>query len=184
MITPNIAFYARFGRNNTLIKRHGEMVQRKVPRYDLQAASGAWTGFGKLQTAKGDIYLNLIPSDKNPNRSTEGCVTEYYLQTYPRGFKGSFNLSGLRLMQETEGGEWYCSGEPSTEQYLKNGAANPLYDERNDGFVFVVDKGFQWVELWVIAGARYLIDGYRKAFQLGTYAPMLEQIREAALCWV
>lgn len=180
MITPNIAFYARFTRNNSLIKRHGEMVERKVPRFDIYAASGAWTGFGKLLNTKGNIFLNLVPSDKNPNRSTDGNVTEYYLQTYPRGFKGSFNLSGLRLMQETEGAQWWCSGEPSTEKYMKNGAVNPLYDERNDGFIFGVDKEFNWLELWVITGARFLIDGYRKAFQLGTYDPMIEQIREGA----
>lgn len=177
MITPNIAFYGYFVRNNSKVKRHGEMQERKIPRFDLCRYNGFWTGFEHLKTKKGEVYLNLIPSDKNPNRKTDGAVMEYYAQMRPRECKGSFNLSGLRLMQDTEVNQWVCSGEPSTEIKLKTGDFNPLYDERNDGFIFVLDKDLQWLELWVIADQRLLIDGYRKAFELGTYDTALTRIR-------
>lgn len=180
MITPNIAFYGYFLRNNTKVKRHGEMTERKTPRFDLCRLNGFWTGLDHLKTKKGEVYLNLIPSYKNPNRSKDGAVTEYYLQARPQECKGSFNLTGLRLMQDTEEKQWICSGEPSSEVKLRNGDFNPLYDERNDGFVIVLGKDLEWLELWVVTDQRMMIDGYRKAFQLGTYDAALQTIRNTA----
>lgn len=180
MITPNIAFYAYFKRNTSKVKRHGEMQERKIPRFDLCATNGFWTGLEHLKTKKGEVYLNLIPSYKNPNRSKDGAVTEYYLQARPQECKGSFNLTGLRLMQDTEEKQWICSGEPSSEVKLRNGDFNPLYDERNDGFVIVLGKDLEWLELWVVTDQRMMIDGYRKAFELGTYDYYLKQIRATA----
>lgn len=156
------------------------MQERKTPRFDLRRYNGFWTGFERIKTKKGEVYLNLIPSDKNPNRKTDGAVMEYYAQMRPQSCKSSFNLSGLRLMQDMEGKQWICSGEPSTEIRLRTGDPNPLYDERNDGFVFILDKDFQWLELWVITDQRLLIDGYRKAFELGTYDAALQTIRNTA----
>lgn len=180
MITPNIAFYGYFLRNNTKVKRHGEMTERKTPRFDLCRLNGFWTGLDHLKTKKGEVYLNLIPSYKNPNRSKDGAVTEYYLQARPQECKGSFNLTGLRLMQDTEEKQWICSGEPSSEVKLRNGDFNPLFDERNDGFVIVLGKDLEWLELWVVTDQRMMIDGYRKAFQLGTYDAALQTIRNTA----
>lgn len=180
MIQPNIACYALFRRNNSKVKRNGELQERKIPRFDLSAYNGYWTGLEKLATKKGDTYLSLVPSDKNPNRKKGGSVMEYYAQMRPSSCKGTFNLSGLRLMQDTEAEQWICCGEPSADIKLRTGDWNPLYDERNDGFVFVVDKAFQWIELWVVADQRFLIDGYRKAFELGTYNAALERIRMTA----
>lgn len=156
------------------------MQERKIPRFDLCSINGIWSGYEHLKNSKGIVYLNLIPSDKNPNRKTDGAVMEYYLQTRPQYCKGSFNLTGLRLMQDTEENQWICSGEPSTEYKLKSGDVNPLFLERNDGFVFILDKDLQWLELWVISDQRLLIDGYRKAFELGTYDYYLTQIRSTA----
>lgn len=180
MITPNIAFYGYFVRNNTKVKRQGEMTERKTPRFDLCKFNGFWTGFDHLKTKKGEVYLNLIPSDKNRNRRTDGAVMEYYAQMRPKECKSSFNLSGLRLMQDTEEKQFVCSGEPSTEIKLRTGDYNPLFEERNDGFVFILDKDLQWLELWVITDQRLLIDGYRKAFELGTYDAALDTIRNTA----
>lgn len=156
------------------------MQERKIPRFDLRATNGVWTGFQHLQNKKGEVYLNLIASDRNPNRKHDGTAVEYYLQTRPKECKGSFNLSGLRLMQDTEENQWVCSGEPSTEVKLKSGDYNPLFCERNDGFVFILDKDLQWLEMWVVTDQRLLIDGYRKAFELGTYDYYLKQIRATA----
>lgn len=156
------------------------MTERKTPRFDLCRLNGFWTGLDHLKTKKGEVYLNLIPSYKNPNRSKDGAVTEYYLQARPQECKGSFNLTGLRLMQDTEEKQWICSGEPSSEVKLRNGDFNPLYDERNDGFVIVLGKDLEWLELWVVTDQRMMIDGYRKAFQLGTYDAALQTIRNTA----
>lgn len=180
MITPNIAQYLYFVRNHSRVKRHGEMVERKTPRFDLTRVNGVWSGLGHLKNAKGELFVNLISSDRNGNRKEGNTVPEYYVQCTPKECKKSFNLSGLRLMQDTEENQWVCSGEPSAEVRLRTGDYNPLFAERSDGFVFILDKDFQWLEMWVIPDQRLLIDGYRKAFELGTYDYYLKQIRETA----
>lgn len=180
MIQPNIACYALFKRNNSKVKRNGELQERKIPRFDLSAYNGYWTGLEKLATKKGELYLNLIASDRNANRKQGSTTPEYYLQCRPSTCKGSFNLSGLRLMQNEEAKVWTCSGEPSQEVTLRSGDANPLIAEAQDGFVFVLHKQFQWLEMWVITGQRLMIDAYRHAFTLHRYDLDLDQIRSTA----
>jgi len=68
MITPKFACYMKFERNKSKVKRNGELVERKVMRFDLSLFAGYWTGTDKLKTSKGQMYFNLNTSDRNPNR--------------------------------------------------------------------------------------------------------------------
>ncbi len=170
----------RLERNTSMIKRNGQLVERKVMRFDLSAFAGFWSGFDKLKTGKGEIYASLVCSNENPNRKTDGTTPEYYLQMYPAACKRCFNLSGLRLMLNDESGAWACSGEPSRLARLRSGDANPLYAERNDGFIFLIDKDFRYIEVFVIADGRPFIDAYRKAIALGKYDTELALIRQNA----
>ncbi len=181
MITPKFACYLRFERNNSSVKRGGEMVERRTMRFDLTLFAGYWSGADKLKTKKGQMYLNLIASDRNPNRKSSETTPEYYVQMRPHLCHKTFNLSGLRLMMNDETKAWTCSGEPSQQEVLKTGDTNPLYDERNDGFVFVVGKGFEYVELFVLADGRPLVDAYRKAIALGKYQCELDLMRDSAV---
>lgn len=180
MIHPDIAFYALFLRDNSKVKRGGKWQERKTPKFILSKVNGYWTGYDHLQTKKGELYLNLISSERNANRKQGSTTPEYYLQCRPSACKSSFNLSGLRLMQNEEEDYWTCAGEPSQAPTLKSGDKNPLIDEAQDGFIFVVDKDFQWLEMWVIAGQRLMIDAYRHAFALHRYDVDLKQIRKTA----
>lgn len=180
MINPQIAFYAKFVRDNSEVKRHGIMQQRKTPKFNLEKVSGYWEGFEELKDKKGNLSLNLISSDRNGNRKQGNTTPEYYLQCRPHNCKSSFNLSGLRLMQNDEEDVWTCAGEPSQELTLRSGDNNPLYLQKQDGFVFVVDRSFGWLEMWVVTGQRLMIDAYRHAFALHRYDVDLDQIRNNA----
>ena len=180
MIHPDIAFYGYFTRDNSKVKRNGQLQERKTPKFILSKVSGYWQGYDHLTTKKGELYVNLIASDRNANRKQSSTTPEYYLQCRPSTCKGSFNLSGLRLMQNEEEKAWTCAGEPSQEITLRSGDTNPLIAEAQDGFVFIVDKSFQWLEMWVITGQRLMIDAYRHAFTLHRYDLDLEQIRSTA----
>jgi hypothetical protein len=180
MITPKFACYFKFERNTSKVKRGGQMVERKTMRFDLSAFAGFWSGFEKLKNTKGDIHFNLISSDQNPNRKTDATTPEYYVQLTPAACKKCFNLSGLRLMFGDEADTWTCSGEPSQKEVLKTGDKNPLYDERNDGFIFVVGKKFDSIELFVLSDGRPFVDAYRKAVALGKYDNELNLMRETA----
>lgn len=180
MITPKFSCYFKFERNHTRVKRGGQMVERKTMRFDLSLFAGYWSGTSKLKTKKGQMYINLITSDKNPNRKNDGTTPEYYIQTRPHTCAKTFNLSGLRLMMGDEANVWTCSGEPSQREVLRTGDKNPLFEERNDGFVFVVSNKFEYVEIFVLMDGRPLIDAYRKAVALGKYKCELDLMRHSA----
>ena len=180
MIHPDIAFYALFSRDNSKVKRGGEWQERKTPKFILDKVNGYWSGYDHLLTKKGEFYLNLIASDRNANRKQGSTTPEYYLQCRPSTCKSSFNLSDLRLMMNEEEKYWVCAGEPSQAPTLQSGDKNPLIAEAQDGFIFVVDKEFKWLEMWVIAGQRLMIDAYRHAFALHRYDVDLKQIRKTA----
>lgn len=79
-----------------------------------------------------------------------------------------------------EADTWTCSGEPSQKEVLRTGDKNPLFEEHNDGFIFVVGRQFDYVELFVLSDGRPLIDAYRKAVALGKYDNELNLMRESA----
>ncbi len=174
------ASYMLFKRDHSQVKRGGVMVDRKTPRYNLQAVAGYWSGTDKLRTSKGEIYLNLIPKDKDHSLSADS--PEYRLQVRPATNKTSINLTGLRLefMDDTE--LVFASGEPLQSQQYKN-EVNPLYEERMDGFLFVLSKEPQRaevLEMFVLSGEQPLIDAHRKRMALGGYNEEIEAIRSAA----
>lgn len=180
MIIPKFACYMKFERNTSKIKRNGELVERKVMRFDLSLFAGYWTGTDKLKTSKGKMFFNFNTSDRNPNRKNTQTTPEYYIQMNPNTCKKCFNLSGLRLMMNTEQDTWVCCGEPSQLEVLRTKDRNPLYEEKDDGFIFIVDRNFGFIEMFVIAGGRPMIDAYRKGLTLGKFDNELKLMREAA----
>ena len=83
-------------------------------------------------------------------------------------------------MMNTEQDTWICSGEPSLLEVLRTKDRNPLYEEKDDGFIFIVDRDFGFIEIFVIAGGRPMIDAYRKGLTLGKFDNELQLMREAA----
>lgn len=180
MITPKFACYLKFERNNEKVKRGGQMVERKTMRFDLSLYAGYWSGFEKLKTKKGQMYINLITSDRNPNRKHDSTTPEYYIQMRPHTCAKTFNLSGLRLMMGDEDNVWTCSGEPSQREVLRTGDKNPLFGERNDGFVFSIGHKFDFIEIFVLTDGRPLVDAYSKAVALDKYKCELDLMRQTA----
>lgn len=183
MIAPEFSFYMRFGLNNYKVKRGGELVDRKNPRYDLQATNGYWTGFAKILNAKQTVSFLLMPTEKNPNFAQDGSTPESNLSIHVKGLKSSYNLTGVRPLFSTEKERQVCSGEPLAAEHLKGGVKNPLYEERQDGFI-IIQSGFDetnhWpstIEIWVIDKGRVQIDAYRKAVSLGVYDKPMSVIR-------
>ena len=84
-------------------------------------------------------------------------------------------------MMNTEQDTWICSGEPSQLEVLRTKDRNPLFEEKDDGFIFIIDRDFRFVEIFVIADGRPMIDAYRKGFTLGKFDNELKLMREAAI---
>jgi hypothetical protein len=176
MLNAKIASYARFEQlpTNRMVKRHGELIPRKIPRYDLTAIYGYWQGWDAIKGANG-LFLNLIKGDKVASRDTSATVPSYYIQARPP--KISLNFSGLRFAPDSA---TIASGEPPFTEKLKGGFFNPLYSYRNDGFLFKFSDDGQVLEVLVIKDGRLFIDAYRQQLLMGGFSEVLQSIRLTA----
>lgn len=161
------------------VKRNGVTAPRKQPRYDLTLIAGYWSSLDKLKNYKGKIFFNLIPTELNQYRKQDGSVPEYYLQIKPAKSK-NINFSGIRFQYQDGKKLMFGSGEPSIEKVLKGGIENPMFENRNDGFLFLFSDNMEQVEIIIIENGRTLIDAYRKQLSLGGLDKHLEQLRKLA----
>ena len=161
------------------VTRKGVTAPRKQPRYDLTLMAGYWPSLDKLKNYKGKIFFNLIQTEQNQYRKQDGTVPEYYLQIQPAKSK-CINFSGIRFQYQNGKKLMFASGEPSMDKVLKGGVVNPMYENRNDGFLFLFSDDMQQVEIIIVENGRTLIDAYRKQLSLGGLDRHLDELRKQA----
>lgn len=152
---------------------------RKHPRFDLVSMYGYWEALDKLKNHKGQIFLVKVQSDKNGHRKQGGTTPEYYLQCTPAKSK-SICFTGLRFLYDDGGQTLFASGEPSDKPKLKGDVDNPMYEQRNDGFLLLFSPDMERLEILVIQGGRNLIDAYRKQLSCGGFNEVLDEMRQNA----
>lgn len=181
MITATISAYLclRQLEEYKNVTRNGITAPRKQPRFDLTLLAGYWPSLDKLKNCKGQIFFNLIPTEQNQYRKQEGCVPEYYLQIRPAKSK-SINFSGIRFQYQEGKKLMFASGEPSTEKILKGGVINPMFENCNDGFLFLFSDNMEQVEIVIVENGRTLIDAYRKQLSMGGLNYHLDELRRQA----
>lgn len=181
MVTISPVLYMRLEQllEHKNITRKGVTTPRKQPRFDLVACAGYWEPLERLKNYRGEIFFNLIPSDKNEYRKQGGTTPEYYLQVTPAK-SGSINFSGVRFLYEEGKEKLFASGEPSKQAKLKGGVINPMYARREDGFLFIFSKDMQTLEVIVLEGGGTLIDAYRKQLSCGGLDDILVSMRKQA----
>lgn len=79
---------------------------------------------------------------------------------------------------------WTCAGEPMITPTLANGAKNPTFANKDDGFVVLLDKQEKWLEIWGWGDARVMIDAYAKAVFFDQYKQDMDLIRSNARPYV
>lgn len=181
MITANITAYLCMEQLPELknVTRKGITTPRKQPRFDLMAFAGYWDALDKLKNYKGQLYFNLIPTDKNEYRKQDGTTPEYYLQCTPAKSK-AINFSGIRFQYEAGKETVFASGEPSDREKLTSGVINPMYKQRNDAFLFIFSKDMERLEILIVSNGRTLIDAYRKQLSMGGMNEILNSLRNQA----
>jgi hypothetical protein len=181
MIVPTISAYLCLEQlpEHKNVTRKGVTEPRKQPRYDLVSIAGFWEALDGLRNYKGNLFFNLIPTDKNEYRKQDGTTPEYYLQCTPAKSK-STNFSGLRFQYADSQKTAFASGEPSDRAKLAGGVINPMYNQRNDAFLFLLSNGMEKLEVLIIEGGRLLIDAYRKQLSIGGFNEALNELRRQA----
>ncbi len=181
MIAPTISAYLCFVQLPELknITRKGVTAPRKQPRYDLVSMAGYWASLERLKNAKGLLYFNLISTDKNQYRKQDGTTPEYYLQCQPPKSK-TVNFSGIRFQYYDGVKTLFASGEPSVQEKLKSGVVNPMFDNKNDAFLFIFSEDMERLEVLIVDCGRVLIDAYCKQLSNGMLDDVLEALRQQA----
>lgn len=68
-------------------------------------------------------------------------------------------------------------GYPNASRLLSNGSINPLFEFRNDGYLFVMNKDYSEIELLIIPDGRNLISSYYQKFIDGGFDDDFRQLR-------
>lgn len=169
--TPSIRYYAKL-ENST---EEG----KKTPKYTITEWAGYYPPMEKLRGRDGRISLNLMDKIK------EGMnIPSMRLQA-----KGSLNFTGLKEYFADGKLSGFAYGYPdSRETYSSKKKANPFFEYKDDGFLFVVHQNPKdptgiipiQIELIVLERARVLIPAYLKQLMMGGFDKELAQLREQA----
>jgi hypothetical protein len=71
-------------------------------------------------------------------------------------------------------------GYPNAKRHLSNGSLNPLFEFRNDGYLFLINKDYSEIELLIITDGRNLISSYYQKLIDGGFDDELRQLRQQA----
>jgi hypothetical protein len=69
-------------------------------------------------------------------------------------------------------------GYPNANRHLSNGSLNPLFEFRNDGYLFLVNKDYSEIELLIIPDGRNLISSYYHKLIDGGFDDEVRQLRQ------
>src|SRR5690625_4631042 len=72
------------------------------------------------------------------------------------------------------------SGYPNTTQILSNGSANPLFQYRNDGYLFIENKDSSELEMLIIPNSRNLRSSYYQLLIDGEMDEDILRLRQSA----
>jgi len=71
-------------------------------------------------------------------------------------------------------------GNPNANRLLSNGGINPLFEFRNDGYLFLINSEYTVIELFVIPDGRNLISSYYQKMIDGGFDDEVKQLRQQA----
>ena len=157
-------------------KRNYIKVGAKVPRLDLTRLAGYYKPLQSLTNKNGQIYL-YIQEAKDRINSPDERRAERYLQG-----KDSLNFSSVYLLQHPDPESPFIGyGNPDrSKTFSKNHKPNPFYDNRDDGFLFLIAPDWKTVEILVVTNGYNTIQGNAKGLADGVYNEALETMRAAA----
>ena len=71
-------------------------------------------------------------------------------------------------------------GYPNANRLLSNGSPNPLFEFRNDGYLFLINKDYSEIDLLIIPDGRNLISSYYQKLIDGGFDDEVRQLRQQA----
>jgi len=115
-------------------------VGAKTPRYDCTEFTGTYEGIKPFVNPKGMFKLSLMEC-REFVKTDKRRMAEFALV-------GGKNLNFSSLFSEDGSNIYY--GCPNGKPFLKDGRQNPLFQYRNDLYLFIIDKDFSQIEILIL----------------------------------
>jgi len=164
------------------VKKDG--TEATTPRYVATAQAGYFKPLQDIKNPQNEIVMFCQPNGKCNNKKS---TAEIRLQCNVKRY-GSVNFSSMYFDNLKIGEMLIGYGEPDDKQTLsKKGKGgkmierpNPFYENKCDGYLFIVTPDMQTVEVLIVPDGRYLIQGVAKQLADGQLDAALEQMRKTA----
>jgi len=155
-----------------------------TPRYMVTVQAGYFKPLQAIKNVKNEIIMYIPRNDKCNSKSK----AEIRLQCQLKGY-GSLNFSSVYLDNLKIGEMIIGYGEPDTKEIFtkkdKNTGKeierpNPFYDNRADGYLFIIAPDYKTIEILIVPNGRQLIKGYAKMLSDGVLNEALNELRKSA----
>lgn len=130
-------------------------------------------GYFKPLEAMTGRYNEITMFMSNPAKSGFKSKTELRLQC-----KKSINFSGIFLLNVEAGKTLIGYGEPPQTKELKGGKQNPFFDNRADGYLFLIAPDMNTIEILIVPQGRQLIRGWAAKLADGQLNDALNELRK------
>jgi hypothetical protein len=132
---------------------------------------GGYRGMMNFVNKKGMLAFYLTEARNFVNADSKR-ITDYSLTI------GSINLTSIYI--EDLNLPQYGYGTPNAKRLLSNGAENPMFPYRLDGFLFIMNKDYSRMEMLVLPGGRNLISAYYQMMIDGGLDEEIDALRKEA----
>ncbi len=132
---------------------------------------GGYKGLTNFVNSKGQLFFYKTACKQFVNTDSKR-IAEWSLTS------GSLNFSSIYIddLDCPEIGYGY----PNAKRLLKNRSENPLFQFRNDGYLFLINKEYSEIELLVIPDGRSLINSYYQKMIDGGFDDEIRELRNQA----
>lgn len=156
---------------------HKIKVDAKTPRFDITQMAGYYKPIESLKNKDGQVYFYL--------NETRGIINSPDARRADKflGARGSLNFSSIYMLDSIPDSEGYLIGYGNPyrlQTHGKDKKQNPFYDNRDDGYLFLIEQDWQTIEILVIPNGCNTILGNAMALQDGKYNDALEMMRATA----
>ena len=133
--------------------------------------AGSYKGLTKFVNHKGQLFFYKTPCRDFVNTDSKR-LAEWSLTGNGLNFS-SIYIDDLEFPE-------IGYGYPNANRLLKDGSQNPLFEFRNDGYLFLMNKDYSEIEILVIPDGRNLISSYYQKLIDGGFDDDIQALRQQA----
>ncbi len=144
---------------------------RSKARLDCVLFFGNYQGLTNFINKQGQLFFYKTP--------TRGFINTDYKRLAEWSLTGnSMNLSSIYIDDVDYPDIGY--GYPNGNRHLSNGSQNPLFEFRNDGYLFLMNSDYSEIEILIIPDGRNLISSFYQKMIDGGFDEEIGELRKQA----